>query len=191
MLTKQLASLLKPTDAYCYLDSHSAKGFLWSMGASIHLHSPGPEDLTDFPVEKELGGLPHLFSPKWGNQLSSVLLVHGLGRVLAADEALGQLCPVVSITTTQMESFIHQTPVPIIFLETLAGGVTARIWESLSVIISLNILNDIFKRSLTDYSWYLPNIPELNHPSLLLVFIMTINILLKILKNLIILTCIF
>ena len=45
---------------------------------------PGPEDLTDFPVEKELGGLPHLFSPKWGNQLSSVLLVHGLGRVLAA-----------------------------------------------------------------------------------------------------------
>jgi hypothetical protein len=90
VLTKQLASLLKPTDAYCYLDSHSAKGFLWSMGASIHLHSPGPEDLTDFPVEKELGGLPHLFSPKWGNQLSSVLLAQGLQSVQSVVEVKEQ-----------------------------------------------------------------------------------------------------
>lgn len=52
----------------------------------------------------------------------SALLVHSLGQALAAGETLGQFCPVVRVTTIQVESFV---PVSIIFLETL--GVIATI----------------------------------------------------------------
>jgi len=74
-------------------------------------------------VDEEFERLAHLGEAKKGGQFSSVLLVHSLGRGLAADEALGQLCPVVSITTIQVESLVPL----LIFFRARRGS--ARSWS--------------------------------------------------------------
>lgn len=106
----------------------------------------GPEDGEAFSVEEEHErDWPHLVLSNVGQSiLQCPLFVQGSGQALAAGKPLGQLCPVVIKPYSWWWSFCDH----LLFLETL-GEVTFRIWESLSVLVSLNILNSIFSRSLT------------------------------------------
>lgn len=71
---------------------------------SISLQLPGPEDLRDFPMEEELGGVTLHCLGKVEAINFPVSCWPRLGRVLVLGEALGKLYPVVSVTTTQVES---------------------------------------------------------------------------------------
>lgn len=62
---------------------------------AVSLQLPDPEDLGDVFVDEGLQRLAHLIKAKRGNQFSSTLLVHGLGRVLVRNEAF--LSPVVIV----------------------------------------------------------------------------------------------
>lgn len=113
----------------CGLHCIKDNGSLWPSG---------PEDEEAFSVDEELGrDCPHLILSKVWQSVVWLSSVHSSGRALAVGEALGQLCPVVM-------SFVV---VPI--FSWIPWRVTVRIWESLSVVVSLNILNATFRRSLT------------------------------------------
>lgn len=101
---------IKTTETYP-LPSSQLTRFLWCQWlrwGHIDLQWPGLANLRSLVLwRRNLRDSPHSVQAKWGNQLSSILLVHRLGRVLAAGEALGQLCPVVSIATLlQVESLV-------------------------------------------------------------------------------------
>ena len=93
---------------------------------SIYLQLPGPEGERLSYRGGTWGRRISLCLGRGGHQFFSVLLVHSLGRVLA----LGQSCPMVSIITIQAETLWY----PGNFFGDL--GVTARIWESLLIVIS-------------------------------------------------------
>lgn len=53
----------------------------------MSLQLPDPEDLGDVVVDEGLQRLAYLIKAKRGNQFSSTLLVHSLGRALVRNEA--------------------------------------------------------------------------------------------------------
>lgn len=60
-----------------------------SLG-SISLWLPGPEDLRDFSVEEELGGLTYLGKAKGHSRPSSAQPVHSVCRLLGVAEVKGR-----------------------------------------------------------------------------------------------------
>lgn len=116
----------------CYIKD---RGSLWPSGS---------EDEETFPVEEEhRRDWPHLVLSKVWRSILQLSSVHSSGQALTVGEAaLGQLCPVV--TTIQVVFFVV-----VAISSWRSWRVTVRIWESLSVMVSLNTLNTIFRRSLT------------------------------------------
>lgn len=103
-----------------------------------------PKRQEDFPVEEECGGLSLFCLGRVGHSILQCPAWPQFGLCPGNRQGIGAVFH--SGYNYQNTDGVIVT-VPIIFMETL--GIPVRIWESLSIIVSLNIIKAIFNRSLT------------------------------------------